>query len=40
MFSGGFFCWWWGGVWVISMEKFFMGKDNFHEGGAGFPSMI
>jgi len=21
------------------MEEFFMGKDNFHEGGAGFPSI-
>ena len=24
----------------LSREEFFMGKENFHEGGAGFPSII
>ena len=45
-FQGDFF-WFRGGVegggllWEdISMEKLFMGEENFNEGGAGFSSII
>jgi len=28
-------------TWVdLSMEEFFMGEENFHKGGAEFPSII
>ena len=45
LFQGDFFGWGWEGlkgevIWgELSMVEFVMGKENFHEGGAGFSSI-
>ena len=41
VFREDFFWWRGGGAWEdLFIEKFFMEKENVHDGGAGFPSII